>query len=457
MSKFEIKLPKMGESVAEATLTAWLKDIGDPIEFDEPIVEIATDKVDSEVPSEKKGILIEKCFKENDVIKVGETLAIIQTDEIDINVEVEEKPIIKGKSDAEVEDISITEVKIKPISIHEENTSSEDEISTNESSEHVSQMIEESVNKLIGSDDDMLGFLSPLVKSIIKKEAISSEELATIKGSGKDNRITKNDILDFLSTRDQKNDDSTTKKVEISKDFSEFSDEVIEMSKMGKIISNHMTDSLKISAHVQSFIEVDITNVHDWRNRVKTGFEMREGQKFTFTPIFIEAVAFALRQHPLMNISVDEDKITMKKKINIGMATALSDGNLIVPVIKNADQLNLVGMAKTVNDLANRARKNSLKPDDVSGGTFTVTNVGVFGSIMGTPIINQPQVGILAFGAIRKMPSVIETEQGDYIGIRKKMILSHSYDHRVVNGALGSKFIKSVKDYLENWNIDREI
>ena len=226
---------------------------------------------------------------------------------------------------------------------------------------------------------------------------------------------------------------------------------------MGKIISSHMTDSLKISAHVQSFIEVDITNVDNWRNRVKTGFEMREGEKFTFTPIFIEAVAFALRQHPLMNISVAEDKITMKKKINIGMATALSDGNLIVPVIKNADQLNLVGMAKTVNDLANRARNNSLKPDDVSGGTFTVTNVGVFGSIMGTPIINQPQVGILAFGAIRKMPSVIETQQGDYIGIRKKMILSHSYDHRVVNGALGSKFIKSVKDYLENWNIDREI
>ena len=457
MSKFEIKLPKMGESVAEATLTAWLKDIGDSIEFDEPIVEIATDKVDSEVPSEKKGILIEKCFKENDVIKVGETLAIIQTDEADSNIEVEDKSVIKGKSDVEIEDKSVHEEKTEFFSLHEENISIDDEISINEDSEDVSQVIEESVNKLIGSDDDLPGFLSPLVKSIIKKEAISSEELATIKGSGKNNRITKNDILDFLSTRGQKNDDSTTKKVEISNDFSEFSDEVIEMSKMGKIISSHMTDSLKISAHVQSFIEVDITNVHNWRNRVKTGFEIREGEKFTFTPIFIEAVAFALRQHPLMNISVAEDKITMKKKINIGMATALSDGNLIVPVIKNADQLNLVGMAKTVNDLANRARNNSLKPDDVSGGTFTVTNVGVFGSIMGTPIINQPQVGILAFGAIRKMPSVIETQQGDYIGIRKKMILSHSYDHRVVNGALGSKFIKSVKDYLENWNIDREI
>ena len=457
MSKFEIKLPKMGERVAEATLTAWLKDIGDSIEFDEPIVEIATDKVDSEVPSEKKGILIEKCFKENDVIKVGETLAIIQTDETDSNVEVEEKSVNKGKSDVKIEDKSVPEEKTEFFSLQKENISIDDEITINEDSEDVSQVIEESVNKLIGSDDDLPGFLSPLVKSIIKKEAISSEELATIKGSGKNNRITKNDILHFLSTRSQKNDDSTTKKVEISKDFSEFSDEVIEMSKMGKIISSHMTDSLKISAHVQSFIEVDITNVDNWRNRVKTGFEMREGEKFTFTPIFIEAVAFALRQHPLMNISVAEDKITMKKKINIGMATALSDGNLIVPVIKNADQLNLVGMAKTVNDLANRARNNSLKPDDVSGGTFTVTNVGVFGSIMGTPIINQPQVGILAFGAIRKMPSVIETQQGDYIGIRKKMILSHSYDHRVVNGALGSKFIKSVKDYLENWNIDREI
>ena len=238
---------------------------------------------------------------------------------------------------------------------------------------------------------------------------------------------------------------------------SDFSDEVIEMTKMEKIISNHMSESIKTSAHVQSFIEVDVTNIFNWRNRVKSAFESREGQKFTFTPIFIEAVAVALRQYPMMNVSVDENRIILKRKINIGMATALSDGNLIVPVIKNADQLNLVGMAKTVNDLASRARNNSLNPDDVSGGTYTVTNVGVFGSIMGTPIINQPQVGILAFGAIRKMPSVIETEEGDYIGIRKKMIISHSYDHRVVNGALGSKFIKAVKEYLENWNSNREI
>jgi 2-oxoglutarate dehydrogenase E2 component (dihydrolipoamide succinyltransferase) len=321
------------------------------------------------------------------------------------------------------------------------------------------------VNDIISEDEveniSESGFLSPLVKNIIKKENISSNELSSITGTGKNNRITKIDILSFISNRSVVVEKSIEPKIDIQSlnkfEVSDFSDEVIEMTKMGKIISNHMTQSVKTSAHVQSFIEVDVTNIYNWRSRVKSGFESREGQKFTFTPIFIEAVAVALRQYPMMNISVDENKIILKKKINIGMATALSDGNLIVPVIKNADQLNLVGMAKTVNDLASRARNNNLNPDDVSGGTYTVTNVGVFGSIMGTPIINQPQVGILAFGAIRKMPSVIETEEGDYIGIRKKMIISHSYDHRVVNGALGSKFIKAVKEYLENWNSNREI
>ena len=321
------------------------------------------------------------------------------------------------------------------------------------------------MNDIISEDEveniSESGFLSPLVKNIIKKENISSNELSSIKGTGKNNRITKNDILSFISNRSVVVEKSIEPKIDIQSvnkfEVSDFSDEVIEMTKMGKIISNHMTQSVKTSAHVQSFIEVDVTNIYNWRSRVKSGFESREGQKFTFTPIFIEAVAVALRQYPMMNISVDENKIILKKKINIGMATALSDGNLIVPVIKNADQLNLVGMAKTVNDLASRARNNNLNPDDVSGGTYTITNVGVFGSIMGTPIINQPQVGILAFGAIRKMPSVIETEEGDYIGIRKKMIISHSYDHRVVNGALGSKFIKAVKEYLENWNSNREI
>ena len=443
MSKFELKLPKMGESVAEATLTAWLKEIGDTIEFDEPVVEIATDKVDSEVPSEKKGILIEKCFKVDDVILVGQTIAIIETDEVDVEKETTiENPASEEKPEEIIKEIN----------------------SEKELAEEMTDSLEKSAKVILESEEAISsnkGFLSPLVKNMIKKEGISFEELSLINGTGKDNRITKNDILSFLSNRSLIVDDSIKLKTKIIHsekiDTSDFSDEVIEMTKMGKLISQHMTDSVKTSAHVQSFIEVDVTNIFNWRNRVKSGFESREGQKFTFTPIFIEAVAVALRQYPMMNISVADDKIILKKKINIGMATALSDGNLIVPVIKNADQLNLVGMAKSVNDLAHRARNNNLNPDDVAGGTYTVTNVGVFGSIMGTPIINQPQVGILAFGAIRKMPSVIETEEGDYIGIRKKMIISHSYDHRVVNGALGSKFIKAVKDHLENWNLNREI
>ena len=443
MSKFELKLPKMGESVAEATLTAWLKEIGDTIEFDEPVVEIATDKVDSEVPSEKKGILIEKLFKVDDVIEVGQTIAIIETDE----VEPQNNIIIEEDNSQENYEETNNEISSK-----------EDLV------EEITESLEKSAKVVLESDQSFnsgKGFLSPLVKNMIKKEGISSEELSKINGTGKDSRITKNDILSFLSNRNVVVDEpikSNTNIIQPEKlNASDFSDEVIEMTKMGKIISQHMTNSVKTSAHVQSFIEVDVTNIFNWRDRVKSGFESREGQKFTFTPIFIEAVAVALRQYPMMNISVSDDKIILKKKINIGMATALSDGNLIVPVIKNADQLNLVGMAKSVNDLASRARNNNLSPDDVAGGTYTVTNVGVFGSIMGTPIINQPQVGILAFGAIRKMPSVIETEEGDYIGIRKKMIISHSYDHRVVNGALGSKFIKAVKDHLENWNSNREI
>ena len=443
MSKFELKLPKMGESVAEATLTAWLKDIGDTIEFDEAVVEIATDKVDSEVPSEKKGVLIEKCFEVNDVIEVGQTIAIIETGEIEISAETNTKNNIQEENTKSTEDKNITEKEL---------------------AEEITESLEKSADIILKTDKvttSNKGFLSPLVKNMIKKEGITSDELTKIKGTGKDKRITKNDILSFLSNRNvilHKPIESDSNIIQPEKlDVSDFSDEVIEMTKMGKIISQHMTDSVKISAHVQSFIEVDVTNIYNWRDRVKSGFESREGQKFTFTPIFIEAVAVALRQYPMMNISVSDDKIILKKKINIGMATALADGNLIVPVIKNADQLNLVGMAKSVNDLASRARSNNLTPDDVAGGTYTVTNVGVFGSIMGTPIINQPQVGILAFGAIRKMPSVIETEEGDYIGIRKKMIISHSYDHRVVNGALGSKFIKAVKDYLESWNLNREI
>ena len=433
MSKFELKLPKMGESVAEATLTAWLKDIGDTIDFDEAIVEIATDKVDSEVPSEKKGILIEKCFEINDIIKVGETIAVIETDD-----DESEKT----------------------------NTIQSENIKENDNNLTIEENISKDTNENIIEDTPIeipsfmkpknVGFLSPLVRKIIKSENITDDELVNIPRSGKNNRITKNDILSYLNNR---NKTSLLKKpVDVNtSNIIDGDDQIIEMSKMGKLISQHMTDSIKVSAHVQSFIEADVTNIVNWRNRLKKSFQQREGEKLTLTPIFIEAVAAALRQYPMLNISIKDEKIIMKKNINIGMATALNDDNLIVPVIKNADQLNLVGIAKTVNDLANRARNNSLNPDDIAGGTYTVTNVGIFGSIMGTPIINQPQVGILAFGAIRKMPSVIETEKGDFIGIRSKIILSHSYDHRVVNGSLGSKFVKFVKEYLENWDTNREI
>ena len=420
----------MGESVAEATLTSWLKDIGDSIDIDEAVVEIATDKVDSEVPSEHKGVLIEKCFKVNEVIKVGETIAIIETEsEIQtLNTVIEPEQEISNKKKY------IEPVKAeKSIPIRETNTSK------NYSSEN--------------------RFYSPLVKNIIKKENISETELDLIKGTGKNERITKTDILNYLKSR-LKKEDSAISDIHISPEINLDKiegDQIIEMTKMGKIISKHMSESIKISAHVQSFIEVDVTKVWNWRNRVKDSFQKREGEKLTFTPIFIEAVAVNLRSFPMLNISIDDDKIIVKKDINIGMATALSDGNLIVPVIKKADQLNLVGMTKVVNDLSFRARNNNLKPDDVYGGTYTVTNVGVFGSVMGTPIINQPQVGILALGAIRKVPAVIETDQGDFIGIRHKMFISHSYDHRVVNGALGSKFIKGVKDYLESWDVNREI
>ena len=433
MSKFELKLPKMGESVAEATLTAWLKDIGDTIDFDEAIVEIATDKVDSEVPSEKKGILIEKCFEINDIIKVGETIAIIETDED----ETEKTNTIQSANIKE-NDINLT---------IEENISKD----TNEN------IIEDTPIEIPSfTKSKNVGFLSPLVRKIIKSEKITDDELANIPRSGKNNRITKNDILSYLNNR---NKISQLKKSVVvnTSNIIDGDDQIIEMSKMGKLISQHMTDSIKVSAHVQSFIEADVTNIVNWRNRFKKSFHEREGEKLTLTPIFIEAVAAALRQYPMLNISIKDEKIIIKKNINIGMATALKDDNLIVPVIKNADQLNLVGIAKTVNDLANRARNNNLNPDDIAGGTYTVTNVGIFGSIMGTPIINQPQVGILAFGAIRKMPSVIETEKGDFIGIRSKIILSHSYDHRVVNGSLGSKFVKFVKEYLENWDNNREI
>ena len=437
MSKFELKLPKMGESVAEATITSWLKDVGDQIEMDEAVLEIATDKVDTEVPCEFEGILIEKCFEVDEIVQVGQTIAIIE---------------VSGSDSTEK--ISDPKESVTQIADNTNEESISDPVPT--------FTLNEAKPPIKFSDSER--FFSPLVKSIMKKEGIDLKDLEHIKGSGKNNRINKDDILKFLESNTLIKPKLNETKLDNNINFQSglkssnlIDDSVIEMSRMGKLVSKHMVDSLQTSAHVQSFIEVDVTNVWNWRNKVKSDFEKREGEKLTLTPIFMQAVSVALRTYPMMNISVDNDNIFIKKNINIGMATSLADGNLIVPVIKFADRLNLVGMTKSVNDLAQRARAGKLNPDDVQDGTYTVTNVGVFGSIMGTPIINQPQVGILALGAIRKMPSVIETSEGDFIGIRNKMFLSHSYDHRVVNGGLGSQFIKCIKDYLEAWDINTEI
>ncbi|WP_422107806.1 dihydrolipoamide acetyltransferase family protein [Winogradskyella sp.] len=451
MANFELKLPKMGESVAEATITSWLKDVGETIEADEAVLEIATDKVDSEVPSEVDGVLVEKLFEVDDVVQVGQTIAIIKIEGDNAS-----------EDDAPASEPAVAEV---PKVVAE-----------------VAQTVvaaKVSVEPVITSGDR---FYSPLVKNIAKQEGVSQAELDSIPGTGKDGRVTKNDIKSYLQSRSSapvsapKAEPAEVKetiapkvvetKTEAPKPkekpaptpvVASGDDEIIEMTRMGKLISKHMVDSVQTSAHVQSFIEADVTDIWNWRNKHKNAFKQREGENLTFTPIFMEAVAKALRDYPMMNISVQGDKIIKKKHINLGMAAALADGNLIVPVIKDADQLNLLGMAKKVNDLANRARENKLNPDDIQDGTYTVTNVGTFGSIMGTPIINQPQVGILALGAIRKVPAVIETPQGDFIGIRYKMFMSHSYDHRVVNGALGGQFVKAVKDYLEAWDSEREI
>ena len=445
MAKFELKLPKMGESVAEATITSWLKEVGDTIEMDDPVLEIATDKVDSEVPSEVDGVLLERFFNVDDVVQVGDVIAIIE-------IEGEEGETLIAKDDKE-EGVALEQQKAV---------------------EHIEQSIttaKEVISPVISSTDR---FYSPLVRNIAKAEGISQDALDAIKGTGKDGRVTKNDVLNYIENRSVKQSPIKNKeeqpvrqvvenkpiekvKAESEVVVSSGEDEIIEMTRMGKLVANHMVDSLQKSAHVQSFIEADVTNIWNWRKKVKESFMKRDGENLTFTPIFMEVIAKALRDYPMMNISLQGDSIIKKKNINLGMAAALPDGNLIVPVIKNADQLNLVGMTRQVNDLANRARINKLKPDEIQGGTYTVTNVGSFGSIMGTPIINQPQVGILALGAIRKVPAVIETPDGDFIGIRYKMFLSHSYDHRVVNGALGGMFVKAVKDYLEAWDTKREM
>ena len=438
MSRFEIKLPKMGESVAEATITSWLKNVGDSVELDEAIVEIATDKVDSEVPSEVEGTLIEILYDVDALVKVGETIAVIE---------------ILGEE-------SSTSVDKKVLSDVEEEVE--------ELEKEINEVIE---TNTISKVSDSGKFYSPLVRNIATKEGISMDELEAIIGTGKENRVTKNDILAYLEGG------RSSEKVEVKKEPIQVvaeptikkevvkvatpvslngEDEIIEMSRMGKLIAHHMVESAQTSAHVQSFIEVDVTNIVNWRNKIKDEFFKREGEKITFTPIFMQAVAKAIKEYPMINIAVDGDKIIKRKAINLGMAAALADGNLIVPVIKNADQLNLVGMTKAVNGLATKARSGKLSPDDIQGGTYTVTNVGSFGSVFGTPIINQPQVAILALGAVRKVPAVIETPDGDFIGIRHKMFISHSYDHRVVNGALGGMFIKTIKEDLEAWNVNSE-
>jgi 2-oxoglutarate dehydrogenase E2 component (dihydrolipoamide succinyltransferase) len=436
MAEFKVELPKMGESVAEATITTWLKEVGDVIEEDEPIVEISTDKVDSEVPAPCSGILKKVLFNEGDVVEVGSVFAII---------------------DSEVS------------SENQNSTALEPTISNEETENKVEQEILEPITnstkiEIQNNLNNSSKFYSPLVKSIASKEGISFDELEAINGSGSNQRVTKKDILNYVSSGKKTNKpkviaNSKQPIIDAPKAVQNISgqDEIIEMDRMRKLIADHMVNSVNTAPHVTSFVEADVTNLVLWRNKTKKYFLEKEGEKLTFTPIFIEAIAKALRDYPLVNSSIDGDNIVIKNNINIGMATALPSGNLIVPVIKNADQLNLVGLAKTVNDLANRAKLSQLKPEEISGGTYTVSNVGTFGNVMGTPIINQPQSGILALGAIKKKPAVIESELGDLIGIRHMMFLSHSYDHRNIDGALGGQFVRKVADYLENFDVNRNL
>ena len=440
MSQVEIRLPKMGESVTEATITNWLKSVGDTIEMDEPLVEVATDKVDNELPSEVSGTVAKIFFEVDEVAQVGDVIALIST-----NGEVTSEPEKKEVAAA---------------------------------ADHVDNSVNEAIATVSGSSDlDKNGpsgkFYSPLVRSIAEKEGIAMNELESISGTGQGGRVTKKDIFDYIENGGSKKapaqqpvapaaQPSTTQAAAKPAPRAPSAplmegDEIIEMDRMRKMIAEHMVRSKQTSPHVTSYVEADVTNIWNWRNKIKGEFKAKEGENFTFTPIFIEAIARAIKDFPLINITVDGDKIIKKKAINIGMAAALPSGNLIVPVIKNADRMNLYGLAKKVNELANKARDNKLSADDIQGGTYTVTNVGTFGNVMGTPIINQPQVAIMAIGAIRKVPAVIETPDGDFIGIRYKMFLSHAYDHRVVDGALGGTFVKRVADYLEAFDINTKL
>jgi len=506
MAKYKLLLPKMGESVAEATVIKWTKNPGDYIEADETVMEIATDKVDSDVPSPVAGKLLEQFYKDNDVVQVGAVIAIIETNEpeeeikessvqhqpvTDISKTVEEvhQPIIESFA---TDSTNAKEAIVPPV-FEDYRSDFAQTVPYIDQIEHANASDTGSTNK--GS----LRFYSPLVKNIAAQEGISSVELDQIPGTGAEGRLTKDDLLAYIQNRFKPNssfENSPAKKesfveapkaepiIEKAPPVKETTapvteaakvapvassqpepvaksvsgeDEIIEMDRMRRLIADHMVMSKHTSPHVTSFVEADVTNIVLWREKIKSSFEKREGEKITFTPIFIEAVVRAIKDLPMINIQVNGTQIIKKKDINISMATALPNGNLIVPVIKKADELSLIGLTKAVNDLASRARTNKLKPDDVQGGTFTITNVGSFGNVMGTPIINQPQVAILAVGAIKKKPAVIETLQGDMIAIRHMMFLSLSYDHRVVDGSLGGSFVRRVADYLENWDPGREL
>jgi len=443
MAEKPILMPKMGESIAEATIIRWLKNEGDKVEKDEPIVEIATDKVDSEIPSTEAGILVKQLYTDGQVVKVGEPVAMIATDGAAVSAPAPvAAPATQPAPVAEVEKTVVAAVNTAQPEIPAAVTSGGDR------------------------------FYSPLVLNIARTEGIGMEELDRIPGTGKEGRVTKADILNYVQNRGAAPaavsspaapvsqpvvTKSETKKPAPAAISLGAGDEIIEMDRVRKLIADHMVMSKRNSPHVTSFVEADVTNLVNWRNKVKDSFKKREGENITFTPVFVWAIAKAIKDFPMINVSVDGDKIIKKKNINVGMAVAQQNGNLIVPVIKNADTMNLLGITRVVNDMANRARVNKLTPDEIQGGTYTVTNVGSFGNVMGTPVINQPQVAIMAIGAIRKKPAVIETEYGDVIAIRHMMFLSHSYDHRVVDGALGGMFVRKVADYLEQWDSETEI
>ena len=440
MAQVELIMPKMGESVAEATIIKWLKKEGDKIAADETVLEIATDKVDSEIPSITEGILVKQLYNEGDVVQVGKAIAIIST----------EASAAAAAVPVEHKTPSIATAVAQKEPAH-------------------SKPAVETIDKNSASGK----FLSPLVRTIAKQEGVSMAELDALTGTGANGRITKNDLLAYLPNKGKNNSAATpvtaqqqpaVKATPVNTGTSAHKpaisvnagDEIIEMDRMRKLIAEHMVASVQTSPHVTSFVEADVTNLVLWREKNKKQFEKREGEKLTFTPMFIEALVKTIKDFPMINVSLDGTKIIKRKNINIGMAAALPTGNLIVPVIKNADTLNLVGLTKQVNDLANRARLGKLSPDDIQGGTYTISNVGSFGNLMGTPIINQPQVAIMAVGSIKKKPAVIETPQGDLIGIRHFMYLSHSYDHRIVDGALGGQFVRKMADYLEQWDINAE-